>query len=184
MNLGIIRKSYPERAISDEDREEIRAKGKELFSGRSIHWNKLGVLDYLRSRVSSDYERKVREEFKKYMGERLIKNMNSRPQTYLNNNLSELKQGIRHIDDLSVEDVRELSSMIDEKEVLLAIKHFAEEREKLIANLIERGCLDAEKVRIFDESHPAYKELKSLEQFIEFKGALYEAFDVPVGERL
>lgn len=188
MNFGIhsLRLVKPVQAraqLPDEEREEIRARGNELFSGRTINWDKLGVFNRLQARFSSEYEGKVREEFKGYVQEKLIKNMNGRVQTYLNNNLNELKASIRQIKDLSLSDIKDLNLLIKEKEVALARKYFAEEKEKFIADLIERGCLSREKADAFVEEHAEFRDIASLEKFSEFRTAVYETFQVPLGER-
>lgn len=176
-SLGLIKPTL------DKERNEIRARGNELFAGRTIHWEKLDVVSRVRASISSDYRRKIRGEFKDYIQEKLLRTMNGRVQTYLNNNLSELKQSLLKINDLSVTDLKELSSIINDKETSLAIKHFAAEKAQLISDLIERSCLTSQQATSFIENHPEYQEIKSIEQFQNFKTTLYNEFQVPQTDR-
>lgn len=188
MNLGRIQHLKIARPIQetlqDEERQEIRAKGKELFSGRTINWDKLGMVGRVRAQFSSEYETKVREEFKDYIQEKLIKNMNGRVQTYLNNNLTELKESIQQIKDLSLTDIKDLTSIIQEKETALANKYFAEEREKLVTDLINRKCFTQEQANAFMAAHPEHQTIASREDFATLRDALYKEFVIPQSERL
>lgn len=184
-NLGLAKPIHPpsQTQAPDEERKEIRAKGKELFSNRTINWDKLPIIDRVRARLSSDYETKIRDEFKTYIQNRLIKNMNGRVQTYLNNNLNELKNSIKQIDDLSLADLKDLNSIINEKETLLAIKFFADEKEKLLTDLVDRKYLTQEQSNTFIKEHPEYQEITTREEFVNFRTAIYNAFRVPPSEQ-
>lgn len=181
-NLSPVKPIQSQQAL-DEEREEIRAKGKELFSGRTINWDKLGMVDRIKARVSSEYNSKVRDEFKGYIQQKLVRNMNGRVQTYLNNNLDELKKSIQQINDLSSNDIKDLNTIIKEKETSLASKYFIEEKAKLITDLIARECLSSDQANTFINEHPEYQDITSLEKYSEFKTAIYEEFKVPQGER-
>lgn len=167
----------------DEEIIEIRAKGKELFSNRTINWDKLNVIDRLKARFSSDYETKVRQEFKKYIKDRLTRSMNIPGQTYVNNNLDKLKNSIQQINDLPLSDIKELNSLIDEKETILATKFFANEKEKLLIELIDRKYLTQEQAEAFNKEHPEYQEIASREGYVKFRTAIYNEFRVPQNEQ-
>lgn len=184
-NLGLVKPLQPRVPPQelDDERKELRAKGKELFSGRSINWDKLGLIDRLKVRLSSSYEAKVRDEFKIYIKDRLIKNMNGLVQTYTNNNLNELRNNILQISDLSVDDIKELNSIIKEKETALATKFFADEKEKFLADLIDRKYLTQEQADALKTEHPEYEEITSREQFAELRSTIYNKFNVPPNEQ-
>src|SRR4029079_2531684 len=109
--------------------------------------------------------------------------MNGTVQTYLNNNLNELKNSIKQIDDLSLADLKELNSIINEKETSLAIKFFAEDTEKLLKYLIDKKYLTKEQADIFNKEHPDYQEIATREGFLNFRTAIYNAFRVPPNEQ-
>jgi predicted house-cleaning noncanonical NTP pyrophosphatase (MazG superfamily) len=146
MNLGNLRRvNLPASTPTiDEDREELRTRGKEFFSGRSINWEKLGVINRVRSRFSTDYMKKVQDEFKNYLKEKLIRKMNEFKTFTYNNDLDKVRDYVRGIKDLSGSDLKELLSLVDAKEVEIANEYFVKERDILINKLIERGCLTAE----------------------------------------
>lgn len=168
----------------DPEKEELKNRSWELFANRTIHWEKFGVVNRVKSYLSEAYETKIQEAFKEYIKKDLTEKITRRVQTYMDNNLNELRNEMRQVKDLTGEGLREVLSIIDNKEKALAKAFFTEETEKFEKEMLTRGNLKPGDLQAFLIIHPEYQNIETREQFADFQAAVYGRFGVGVERRI